>query len=332
LNLRGGGPKIEPIPDENPKEAQIADNMAEELVCPISLHLMIDPVFISSGKTFDRTSIMNEFSRQREINPRGILFCPVTKEPLTDVLTPNLQMRSITEKFFYQYKDVPYRGSTWDEIRRICGVYQEEQTSEKIKERRRIHEIENAKRADERKKTQEQQDQKIQEMERRLQEKNRLIQEMERGLQERERLIEEKRNYRLYIRRLESGIEDYENEMRSLQLLLIEREEELRAERQIRQEEIAREEELRTERQIREKEIAREEEREEQEREREESERIERERRGEVFRQPIRQRDMDSQLSRSRSAELRSDTYTRDPAFWALVREIERESGSHLRR
>jgi hypothetical protein len=266
LNLRGGGPKTERISDENPTEAQIADETSQELICPISLHLMIDPVFISSGKTFDRTSIMNEFARQRDIDPRGILFCPFTKEPLTDVLTPNLQMRSITAKFFYQYKDVQYKGSTWNEIRRICGVYQEEQTAEKIEQRRRIHEIEHAKREDERTKKQEQQDQKMQEMERRLQGQNSLIQEMNRSLQEKRRLIEEKKDDRLYIRRLERGIEDYENKMRKLELLLITREEELRAERQIRQEEIAREEE-----------------REEQEREREESERIERERRGEAL-------------------------------------------------
>ena len=278
LNLRGGGPKIERIPDENPKEAQIADNTYQELACPFSLHLMIDPVFISSGKTFDRTSIMNEFSRQRDIDPRGILFCPFTKEPLTDVLTPNLQMRSITEKFFYQYKDVPYRGSTWDEIRRICGVYQEEQTPEKIEQRRRIYEIEDAKRANERKKKQEQ----------------------DRKMQEMERMLQEKKNDQLYIRRLERVIQEHKNEMRRLELLLIAREQELRTERQIAREE------------------------------REESERIERERRGDVVRRAIRPQDIDIQLSRS--TERRSDPYTPDPAFWALVREIESEPGSHLKR
>ena len=275
FNLMGGGPKIEPIPDENPIEAQIADNMAQELACPFSLHLMIDPVFISSGKTFDRKYIITEFARQREINPAGILFCPLTREPLTDVLTPNLQMRSITEKFFYQYKDVQYKGSTWDDIRRICDVYQEEQTPEKIEERRRIHEIEDAKRMDERKKKQEQ-DRKMQEMERRLQEKESVIQEK----------IQEKKNDQLYIRRLERVIQEHENEMRRLELLLIAREEELRTERQIACEE-----------------------------------------REEVVRQPIGPRYMDIQL-----AERRRAPYTPDPAFWALVREIEREPGSHLRR
>ena len=46
LYLRGGGPKIEP--DENPKEAQIADEMTKELECPLSHNFMLDPVFVSS--------------------------------------------------------------------------------------------------------------------------------------------------------------------------------------------------------------------------------------------------------------------------------------------
>ena len=301
FNLRGGGPKIEPIPDENPIEAKIAYETSDELICPLSYHLMIDPVFISSGKTFDRGSIMSEFARQREINPELILVCPLTKEPLTDVLTPNLQMRSITEKFFYQYKDVQYKGSTWDDIRRICDVYQEEQTPEKIEERRRIHEIEDAKRMDERKKKQEQ-DRKMQEMERRLQEKESVIQEK----------IQEKKNDQLYIRRLERAIQEHENEMRRLELLLI-------SERDLR---LAREAELRAE--IERARVAREE-------EREESERIERERRGEAVRRPIRPRDIVRDMD-IRLAERRRGPYNPDPAFWELVREIENEPGSNLRR
>lgn len=296
FNLRGGGPKIEPIPDENPIEAKIAYETSDELICPLSYHLMIDPVFISSGKTFDRGSIMSEFARQREINPE-IIVCPFTKEPLTDVLTPNLQMRSITEKFFYQYKDVQYEGSTWVEIRRLCGVYQEEQTPEKIEQRKRIHEIEDAKRAGERKKKQKQ---------------DQRMQEMERMLQEKERVIQEKKNDQLYIRRLESVIQEHKNEMRRLELLLI-------SERDLR---LAREEELRAE--IERARVA----------EREESERIERERRGEAVRRPIRPRDIvrDMDIRLAQSAERRSAPYTPDPAFWALVHEIENEPGSNLRR
>jgi hypothetical protein len=180
------------IPDENPTEAKIADEISQELVCPFSYHLMIDPVVISSGKTFDRTSIMSEFdrqrdiARQRDINRLGILFCPFTREPLTDVLTPNLQMRSITEKFFYQYKDVKYKGSTWDEIRRICRVYQEEQTPEKIQQRRDIHNIEEAKRAAERIKKRQQED--------RMQEQEQIIIAQQQGMRAQEEMMQEMEN------------------------------------------------------------------------------------------------------------------------------------------
>jgi hypothetical protein len=145
-SLKGSGPKIEP--DENPREAQFAYELADELVCPISLALMIDPVF-------HRKSINDEFTRQKRVNPTGILVCPFTKEP-SDVLCPNLQMRSITAKFVEQYKDVSYKGTTWNEIRRLCLVYQEEQEPERVQERKRENEkIEKAKRAIESKKQQE---------------------------------------------------------------------------------------------------------------------------------------------------------------------------------
>ena len=130
--LKGGGPKIEP--DENPKEAQIADELSRELLCPLSWNLMLDPVFVSSGMTFDRSLIIPEIARQRRLNQT--LVTPVTSVPMTDVLTPNLQMRSITTKFVEKYKDVEYRGSTWDDIRSLCKLYQDEQTPERLEERK----------------------------------------------------------------------------------------------------------------------------------------------------------------------------------------------------
>jgi DNA-binding transcriptional MerR regulator len=95
-------------------------------------------------------------------------------------------MRSITEKFFYQYKDVKYKGSTWDEIRRICRVYQEEQTPEKIQQRRDIHNIEEAKRAAERIKKRQQED--------RIQEQEQIMRAQEQGMQAQEEMMQEMEN------------------------------------------------------------------------------------------------------------------------------------------
>lgn len=172
--LKGGGPKIEP--DENPREAQIADEMMKELECPLSYNFMLDPVFVSSGKTFDRRFISLEIIRQRNLDPVGILFTPGTSVRMTDVLTPNLQMRSITAKFVEKYKDVKYRGHTWNNIRLSCQMYEEEQTPERLEERKREDEkIEETKRLFELRKHQAQ--------ERILRENERIIQEQQSVIQ-----------------------------------------------------------------------------------------------------------------------------------------------------
>lgn len=113
-------------PDENSKEAEIAYSLAEELICPISYSFMIDPVFLSSGKTYERSAI----------NTEQILICPYTQTEVTDVLTPNLQMRSITAKFVEKYKDDRRKGPTWNQIRRLCNHYMKEQEPQKIKQRK----------------------------------------------------------------------------------------------------------------------------------------------------------------------------------------------------
>ncbi|KAK1285539.1 E3 ubiquitin-protein ligase PUB23 [Acorus calamus] len=53
-------------------------------ICPISLHIMKDPVTVSTGVTYDRESI------HRWISLYGHSTCPVTQQPLIDqTLTPN---------------------------------------------------------------------------------------------------------------------------------------------------------------------------------------------------------------------------------------------------
>ncbi|GAA0159715.1 ubiquitin-protein ligase [Lithospermum erythrorhizon] len=62
----------------------------EDLRCPISLELMSDPVIISSGHTFDRSSIQRWFDS-------GHRTCPITKLPIPDppTLIPNHTLRSL---------------------------------------------------------------------------------------------------------------------------------------------------------------------------------------------------------------------------------------------
>ncbi|KAI9128337.1 hypothetical protein K1719_001330 [Acacia pycnantha] len=49
--------------------------------CPISLDLMREPVTISTGQTYDRTSVQSWFAA-------GNTTCPVTRAPLSDFTHP----------------------------------------------------------------------------------------------------------------------------------------------------------------------------------------------------------------------------------------------------
>ena len=144
--------------NENPEEAEIANVLVDELLCPISYSFMIDPVVLTSGKTYERNIINCEFERQKQQHPEDKLKCPFTLiKQVTDVLTPNMQMRSITATFVEKYKDIKHKGPSWTEIRRLCTDYLEEQTPQKVKERQWADEqrAENQRRIEELKKADE---------------------------------------------------------------------------------------------------------------------------------------------------------------------------------
>ncbi|KAM0021661.1 putative transcription factor C2H2 family [Helianthus debilis subsp. tardiflorus] len=66
----------------------------DDFKCPISLEIMSDPVILSSGHTFDRSSI------QRWLD-KGHRTCPITKLPLSDnpSLIPNHALRSLISNY-----------------------------------------------------------------------------------------------------------------------------------------------------------------------------------------------------------------------------------------
>ncbi|KAI4368206.1 hypothetical protein MLD38_016790 [Melastoma candidum] len=68
--------------------------LPDDFRCPISLEVMSDPVILSSGHTFDRSSI------QRWLDS-GHRTCPLTKLPLPDPLPliPNHALRSLISSF-----------------------------------------------------------------------------------------------------------------------------------------------------------------------------------------------------------------------------------------
>ena len=145
--------------NENPEQAKIAEALIEELLCPISYSFMIDPVVLTSGKTYERNVINSEFERQKVQHPEDNLKCPFTSiKQDTDVLIPNIQMRSITSKFVEKYNGIKHTGPSWNEIRRLCTDYLEEQTPQKIQERHcaDIERFEKQRRIEEEKKIEEQ--------------------------------------------------------------------------------------------------------------------------------------------------------------------------------
>ncbi|KNA10445.1 hypothetical protein SOVF_144230 [Spinacia oleracea] len=73
---------------------KMATELPEYFKCPISLDIMSDPVILSSGHTFDRSSI------QRWIDS-GHRTCPITKLPLPDTpsLIPNHALRSLISNY-----------------------------------------------------------------------------------------------------------------------------------------------------------------------------------------------------------------------------------------
>ncbi|KAF8409432.1 hypothetical protein HHK36_005508 [Tetracentron sinense] len=72
----------------------MATQFPDEFKCPISLEIMSDPVILSSGHTFDRSSI------QRWLDS-GHRTCPITKLPLPQhpSLIPNHALRSLISNF-----------------------------------------------------------------------------------------------------------------------------------------------------------------------------------------------------------------------------------------
>ncbi|WOL19872.1 hypothetical protein Cni_G28674 [Canna indica] len=72
----------------------------EYLRCPISLELMLDPVTVATGQTYDRASITKWLKS-------GCLTCPVTGEKLTNTdLVPNSAVRNLIEQLC-RIKNIP---------------------------------------------------------------------------------------------------------------------------------------------------------------------------------------------------------------------------------
>ena len=88
-----------------------AEQLAESLSDPTTHELFVDPVFVSSGHTFERSAIADWLSTHTT--------CPKTRMPITSVLVPNHHARSMVEEFVAAY--ATREGDEWAEIRVACA-------------------------------------------------------------------------------------------------------------------------------------------------------------------------------------------------------------------
>lgn len=71
--------------------------MREQLTCPITCELMVDPVTAADGQTYERHAIVQWFERKGTATPTS----PSTNEPLKDTtLRPNITLRSLARQLF----------------------------------------------------------------------------------------------------------------------------------------------------------------------------------------------------------------------------------------
>ena len=76
---------------------ELDDNAPPEYKCPITLSIMIDPVIMSDGQTYERSAI----EKALEINP----VSPCTREPMEiESAIPNYALKNLIEKYVQDYK------------------------------------------------------------------------------------------------------------------------------------------------------------------------------------------------------------------------------------
>lgn len=71
-----------------------------ELLCPITQSLMLNPVKLTSGATFDRSSIVRWFAEC----PSGKPVCPLTRQTVDETsLTPDTKIQQAIHEWLEQH-------------------------------------------------------------------------------------------------------------------------------------------------------------------------------------------------------------------------------------
>ena len=100
--------------DENKKLRLAIDQMADELICPITQELPRGPVTAEDGRVYERSAIVEWLER----HPRWLgvhAKSPVTNQPMGDKLLPALQARNLIESMIKTGAVSRVKASAWED-------------------------------------------------------------------------------------------------------------------------------------------------------------------------------------------------------------------------
>lgn len=97
------------------EEYERAYQNAQTLICPLSGQLMLDPVTIGNGKTYDRSEIRNFF-----MNMHGY-YDPLTSASIPPIMIQDITMNTLTKQFVEMYENK--QGEEWEPVVHYCEVY-----------------------------------------------------------------------------------------------------------------------------------------------------------------------------------------------------------------
>lgn len=101
---------------------------AMTLSCPLSRHLMVDPVINSNGDTYDRSSLEKFTSTNGYFDPKTLL-------PMTDLtIKPNDTMKFLIRQFVEMYEGK--QGRAWERVVTLCQEYRAIIRRQQAQERR----------------------------------------------------------------------------------------------------------------------------------------------------------------------------------------------------
>ena len=92
-------------------EAANAAELGESLCCPITQQLLIDPVVVSSGQTYERNAIVRHMKTSAK--------CPLTNQPIAPTLVPNWLVKKLVDEYVATYG--AREGDEWKGIRKMCN-------------------------------------------------------------------------------------------------------------------------------------------------------------------------------------------------------------------